>query len=307
MEQQRNFINSIDFVINKIRTNDTEYFDNFTTQWNNNPNGDEPAPPASATNKRKAKSTSSRPPSRQPKNSQPSSAAATPTSASLGPFFGGGNSTGTEPSTPIKEESMDFNKQERKTSTLSSLLSGSSTPTTIKCEENGHPEIPAASSLSSSLVKTESRDTETPQSVTSGITDPEHTVASISPNNNIPPQIDAGVLKVEGNNNGNGNGNNHGGGGTPLTQPLFNGIPTTTTTSGETISPNSASATNDLAPVALKTFSDDNTSSITSATAAGADMPPPRKIRKTESSPNAVVVEDYYPGESDISTTATTS
>uniref|UniRef100_A0AC35FY09 Uncharacterized protein n=1 Tax=Panagrolaimus sp. PS1159 TaxID=55785 RepID=A0AC35FY09_9BILA len=288
MEVQRNIVKSIDFVINKIRTNENEYFDTITTQWSNNPNGEDP-PPASATNKRKAKSTSSRPPSRQPKNSQPSSAAATPTSG-LGPFFGG-NSTGTEPSTPIKEESMDF-KHERKNSTLSSLLSGSSTPTTIKCEENGHPENISASSI----VKTESRDTETPQSVTSGITDPEHTVSSsISPTNN-PPNIDAGVLKVEGNGN-----NNHG----TQQQQLYNGIPTaTTTTTAATTSPNNDSNTG----IALKTKQETTTTTFSDTTnPTTADMPPPRKIRKTESSPNAVEDVSYYPGESDISTTATTS
>jgi hypothetical protein len=241
-----------------------------TTQWNNNGNNPAPAPAS----KRKSKSTSSRPPSRQPKNSQPSSAAATPTSAS-GPFFGN-NSTGTEPSTPIKEEPMDF-KQERKNSTLSSLLSGSSTPTTMKCEENGHSEISATSMAA--IVKTESRDTETPQSVTSGNTDTEHTVASISPNN--PPQTDAGVSKVEGN-------GNHG--------PLFNGLPTSA-------SPDIAS--NDA--VALKTiqetFLDNNTS--TAADMSNAQMPPPpRKKIRTESSPNQV--EEYFTGETDIST-ATTS
>jgi hypothetical protein len=249
---QQNILNSIDFVLNKVRKNENEYFDFITTQWNNNPNGDNPAPAA----KRKSKSTSSRPPSRQPKNSQPSSAAATPTNGP-GPFFGG-NSTGTQPSTPIKEEPMDFKQQERKNSTLSSLLSGSSTPTTMKCEENGHSEI-SGNSLAA-VVKTESRDTETPQSVISGIT-------SISPNN--PPLIDAGVSKVEGNNG------NHG------TSPII--------------------ASNDA--VALKTiqksFSDNNTS--TAADMTNAQMPP-RKIRKTESSPTTVEDVPYFTGESDIST-----
>lgn len=147
-----------------------KYFDDYKNKVDE-------APPASAS-KRKSKSTNSRPPSRQPKNSQSSSAANTPTP---GPIFGH-SSASTEPSTPIKEELMDCKefKTERKNSTLSTLLSGNSTPT-IKSEENGIPDGSLAG-ISSPTVRSERDTTTTPLSTVST------------------PLSDVGIVKIENNN-----------------------------------------------------------------------------------------------------------
>uniref|UniRef100_A0AC34RJY8 Uncharacterized protein n=1 Tax=Panagrolaimus sp. JU765 TaxID=591449 RepID=A0AC34RJY8_9BILA len=172
LQQQRAIEATVEWVMAKDETYFVKYFDDYKNKVDDTP----PAPAS----KRKSKSTNSRPPSRQPKNSQSSSTANTPTP---GPIFGH-SSASTEPSTPIKEEPMDYKdyKTERKNSTLSTLLSGNSTPT-IKSEENGIPDSSLAG-ISSPTVRSERDTTTTPVSTVST------------------PQSDVGVVKIE-NNNGN--------------------------------------------------------------------------------------------------------
>jgi len=244
-QQQRKIEDSVESVLAKFRNND-QYIAMAWADFNNS----EELPPAPAS-KRKSKSTNSRPPSRQPKNSQSSSTANTPTP---GPILAGHSSTGTEPSTPVKEELMDYKdfKLERKNSTLSNLLSGNTTPT-IKSEENGMLDPSCSIGVVSPTVKSERDTTATPISTVS-------TPVEMDPP--APPPSDP---KVPENNNGNGNEQYSRFNGHTVHEPS-----PVTLSSGEAI--------------ALKT-KQEVPSDEASATADSSDtalMPPPCKIRKTE-------------------------